>query len=249
MKRERLPLLDALRGLTILSMVAYHGMYDLVELYGVRVGWFWEAPGYVWQQSICWTFILLSGFCWGLGSRPLRRGLVVSICGLVVTVVTWVFMPSERIIFGILTFTGAAMLALVPLSKLLEKVPAGTGLVVSALFFFVTRNVNAGCWGFEQLVLGRVPEGLYRNLFTTFLGFQAPGFYSGDYFSFLPWIFLYLCGYFLYRLLGSRERVLRVLRLRGGFLETIGRHSLLIYMLHQIVLMAVFTVAAWGGLL
>ncbi|MCD8363055.1 MAG: DUF1624 domain-containing protein [Lachnospiraceae bacterium] len=249
MKRERLPFLDALRGLTIISMVAYHGMYDLVELYGVHAEWYWETPGYVWQQSICWTFILLSGFCWSLGSRPLRRGLLVSVCGLVVTAVTGVFMPSELIIFGILTFTGAAMLVLIPLSGLLEKIPAGWGLAASALLFFLTRNVNTGYWGFEQITLGRVPDGLYRNLITTFLGFQAPGFYSSDYFSLFPWLFLYLCGYFLYRLLGSRRSVLHLLRRRGGFLETIGRHSLPIYMLHQIVLMAVFMVAVWIGLL
>ena len=71
MTRERYHLLDALRGLTLISMIAYHGMYDLVEIYGADVSWFWDTPGRVWQQSVCWTFILLSGFCWNLGKQPL----------------------------------------------------------------------------------------------------------------------------------------------------------------------------------
>ena len=35
-ERKRLYLLDALRGLTLISMILYHGMFDLVEIYGIR---------------------------------------------------------------------------------------------------------------------------------------------------------------------------------------------------------------------
>lgn len=239
MKRERYYLLDGLRGITLLSMIAYHGMFDLVELYGVAVDWFWDTPGYVWQQSICWTFILLSGFCWSLGHAPLRRGLIISAGGLVITAVTFLFMPSERILFGILTFTGAAMLVMLPFSKLLAKIPGWSGLAGSGLLFFLTRNINKGYWGFEQIILGSVPRVFYRGIFMTFLGFPEPGFFSGDYFSFVPWIFLYLCGYFLYRTVMKYEVVRKALRHRAGFLEWLGKHSLILYMLHQPVLIAI----------
>ena len=36
-KKERYHLLDGLRGITLISMILYHGMFDLVELYGVSV--------------------------------------------------------------------------------------------------------------------------------------------------------------------------------------------------------------------
>lgn len=240
MKQERLHVLDALRGLTLISMILYHGMFDLVELYGVPVSWFWDTPGYVWQQSICWTFILLSGFCWQLGNFPLKRGLTVFGCGAVITAVTYLFLPSERILFGILTFTGAAMLVMFPLTGVLKKVPAGVGLFISGALFFLTRNVNRGCFGFESVLLGNVPQSLYQGYFMTFLGFPMPGFFSSDYFSFIPWFFLYLCGYFLYDILISRESIRSFLGRRAGMLEWLGRHSLLIYMLHQPVLMAIF---------
>ena len=232
-ERERYHLLDGLRGITLISMILYHGMFDLVVMYGVSVPWFFRAPGYVWQQSVCWTFILLSGFCWRLGHSPWKRGIVISVCGLIITFVTFVFMPSERILFGILTFTGAAMLALIPVDGYFRKVSQSAGLFISAVLFFLTRNVNGGQLGFESLVLCEVPEGFYRGPVTAALGFPGPGFFSGDYFSFVPWIFLYLCGYFLYGMLMGRERAGRALCRRAGFLEWIGKHSLFLYMLHQ----------------
>lgn len=238
--KERYHLLDGLRGLTLISMILYHGLFDLVELYGVSVKWFWKTPGYVWQQSICWTFILLSGFCWRLGKAPLKRGIIISLCGIVITIVTFLFMSSERILFGILTFTGAAMLSLIPLAGVLQKIPAWAGFIGSGLLFFLTRNVNRGLWGFESVVLGRFPDGLYRGTLMTALGFPEPGFFSGDYFSFLPWIFLYLCGYFLYGILMEQETVKRLLLHRAGCLEWIGRYSLPIYMLHQPALILIF---------
>ena len=40
MEGKRQYLLDGLRGLTLISMILYHGMFDLLEIYGVHVSWF-----------------------------------------------------------------------------------------------------------------------------------------------------------------------------------------------------------------
>lgn len=64
----RCALLDELRGLDLISMMLYHGMWDLVYLFGVRAPWYGSWQGELWQQSICWVFILLSGFCLPLGA-------------------------------------------------------------------------------------------------------------------------------------------------------------------------------------
>ena len=63
--------LDELRGLDLLSMIAYHGCWDAVFLFGLRAEWYTGWPGHLWQQSICWVFILLSGFCVPLGRHSL----------------------------------------------------------------------------------------------------------------------------------------------------------------------------------
>lgn len=57
MKKERYHLLDGIRGIALLSIIAYHGMYDLVELYGVPADWFWKTPGYLWQQGSCYIYL------------------------------------------------------------------------------------------------------------------------------------------------------------------------------------------------
>ena len=130
--RRRIAALDALRGLTLVSMIAYHACWDLVYLFHADWDWYRGTGAYIWQQSICWTFILLSGFCFSLGRRPLRRGLMVFGCGWVVTLVTVLFMPEEQIWFGVLTLIGSCMLLMVPLEKLLRHVPAGVGLAAAA---------------------------------------------------------------------------------------------------------------------
>ena len=43
--------------------------------------------------------------------------------------VTWIFMPEERITFGILTFLGSAMLLLMLLKPLLEHIPSVLGFL------------------------------------------------------------------------------------------------------------------------
>ena len=236
LQQGRVAALDALRGLTILSMIAYHGCWDLVYLFRMDWDWYRGSGAYLWQQSICWTFILLSGFCFSMGRRPLRRGVTVFACGAAVTAVTVAFMPGEQIWFGVLTLIGTAMLAAVPVDRLTGRVPAGAGLAVSAGLFFLTRNVNRGTLGFEGLVLAQVPAGLYRNGLTAYLGFPGPDFFSTDYFSVVPWIFLFLSGYFLYRLCG--KRILDALRRLPDCrpLAALGRASLAVYMLHQPVL-------------
>lgn len=249
-KSGRIWELDALRGATLISMAAYHGMWDLVYLFGLRADWYSETPGYLWQQSICWCFILLSGFCWGLGRRPLKRGLMVFGGGALVTAVTLLAMPAERVVFGVLTLIGSAMLLMIPLHTLFRKIPARMapiGVLASALLFFLTRNVARGSFGFEGIRLGAVPAAFYRDYLTAYFGFPPAGFYSTDYFPLLPWFFLFLAGYFIFQAVSP---LLRRKRETDGFSPApaamkpfcwIGRHSLILYLLHQPVLYGAFT--------
>lgn len=189
MKPNRSGTLDTLRGLTLLSMMAYHGCWDLVYLRGLSWSWYHGFWAYVWQQSICCTFILLSGYCWQMGRHPLRRGLM----------------------------------------------SFGGGLAGAFGLFLLVRNINDGFLGFAGVPILMLPRSWYANLFTAGLGFPGPGFVSSDYFSLLPWLLLFWTGYFLYRLRPA-EPLLPDIRLPG--FSAMGRHSLLIYLLHQPVLYA-----------
>lgn len=238
--RPHYGLLDTVRGVCILSMVAYHGMYDLVDIFGLPSAWYTGLPGYIWQQSICWTFILLSGMCWQLSRHHVKRGLLLVGCGAAISLITWLAMPSQRILYGVLNLLGLSALLLIPLDKLFRKVPAWAGLGGALLLFALTKNVSRGSLGFEGLVLCQLPSWLYVTDLLAVAGFPSPGFWSTDYFPLLPWFFLFCAGYFLWGLLSQSERAKE--RLASGVrpLSFLGRHSLVIYLAHQPVLMGVF---------
>ena len=106
----RLALLDSLRGLTLISMILFHACWDAVYLLGVNWPWYGSRAAYIWQQSICWTFIFLSGFCIPFSSKLLRRGLEVFGAGALVMAVTCLLLPEDRVVFGVLTLIGSCML-------------------------------------------------------------------------------------------------------------------------------------------
>ena len=238
-KRPHYDLLDTVRGLCILSMVAYHGMYDLVDIIGLGAPWYTGLPGYIWQQSICWTFILLSGMCWQLSRHHVKRGLLLVGCGAAITLVTWLVMPSQRILYGVLNLLGLSALLLIPLEKVFRKIPAWAGLAGALLLFALTRNVSRGSLGFEGLVLCPLPEWLYTTDLFAVVGFHSPSFWSTDYFPLLPWFFLFCAGYFLWSGLSKSSRIKELLQAGVRPLSFLGRHSLVIYLLHQPVLMGV----------
>lgn len=162
---DRYRLLDELRGLDLISMMLYHGMWDVVFLFGVAQKWYTGRPGFVWQQSICWVFILLSGFCLPLGHHPFRRGAVVFGAGALVTAVTLLFLPEDVVWFGVLTLLGSSMLLTAALDPLLRRVPPAVGVAVSALLFWVTYPTMNGFW---NLPGGRLalPQALYASYTT-----------------------------------------------------------------------------------
>lgn len=237
----RYPLIDEIRGLTLLSMLLYHGCWDLVYIFRIKAPWYESQGAYFWQQSICWTFIFLSGFCWHFGRNKVRHGLKIFLGGAIITVATLLFMPEDRVVFGVLTFLGSAALLMIIFDKGLKTISAGAGFVISMIAFAMTKLVNQGFLGFASFRILALPSFLYRNLFTAFLGFPPLSFFSTDYFSIIPWIFLYIAGYYAFIWMKNKDR-LRVFKNSVcpplGFL---GRHSFLIYMVHQPILFAVLS--------
>ena len=124
-KPDRVCLLDELRGLAVLLMIFYHGAYDAVYIFRFTgSGWFTSAPMDFLQRYIAVSFILIAGIMGRYSRSNFRRGVKTFLCGLLVTAVTLLVMPSERILFGILHFLGAAMMLLGLCEPLLRKIPA-----------------------------------------------------------------------------------------------------------------------------
>ena len=239
---DRLNLIDVIRGITILSMIGFHTCWDLYYFnLGVTEEFITGTGAYIWQQSICWSFILISGFSFVLGHKHLKHGLLALGGGIIITIVTCLLLYDERDIFGVLYLHGISILLMILIDQVIPKDKAVyiIGLLISAGIFFLTKNVYRGFLGFEGINICALPEKLYRGYFMTFLGFKDPEFYSSDYFPLLPWFFLFAMGYFLAKLFLDRLKTHKVMYADIRPLSFIGRHSLIIYMLHQVVIYGV----------
>lgn len=225
--KKRIWELDALRGLLILGMIAIHLTYDLVDLYRVVTlqNPFWYNLGTAWGGM---PFVVISGICVSFSSRPVRRGAMVFGCGMLCTLVTammYLLNFSGKgivIYFGILHCLGVCMMLWPLLRRLRTPWLVLLGIAIIVFGLYARANLRIG-----SFLL--VP-----------LGIPNRGFSSSDYFPLLPNLGYFLLGATLGRWLYPTRRSLlpqvneNNLILR--FLGFCGRHSLLIYLIHQPVL-------------
>ena len=218
--------LDVLRGIFMILIMYFHLMYDLVHLFGL-VELTTPLAKALYQMGNDWggtPFLVISGLCATLGSRPVRRGLQVIAGGLIINLVTlgmYLFGFADKgiiIYFGVLHCIGTCML----LWPLFRKLPTWLLTVLGVIL------AAAGLY-----MRGRA----YVDFpWLTPLGFVQRGFSSSDFFPLLPNLGYFFLGAAGGRMLYKEKRTLfpqvnssipvRVL----GF---IGRHSLVFYLLHQ----------------
>ncbi|MBQ6153280.1 MAG: DUF1624 domain-containing protein [Ruminococcus sp.] len=232
---KRYNLIDAIRGIAIINMIAYHLCYDIFVVFAVDENWYLTTGATIWERFICYTFILVSGVSMNFSKHPYKRGIIVNLCGFAITAITAIFMPSQVIWFGILNLIGCAMLITAALKPVYEKLPPIMGAVGFFLLFSFFYGVPKQFLGFFNFRLIPLPEGLYQVKFLSFLGLKSTDFYSADFFPLLPWIFLFFAGFFLWKTLKT-FRATELFRQRIPVLDLIGRHSLPIYLLHQPIL-------------
>ena len=68
-------------------------------------------------------------------------------------------------------------------------------------------------------------------------GIHSPGYASFDYFPLVPWLGIFLVGTALGKSVYAARRSLLPWRLPSTFVNGAGRHSLIIYLVHQPVIM------------
>ena len=210
-------------------MVAYHFLYDLA-LFGV-ITWqqMFSAPLNVMQKFICCSFIFLAGASARFSRSNLRHGLVVLAAGVIVEVGALV--GGQVIRFGVLMLLGSSMVIYHFVGKHLRKLPGLPLALVSAALYFLTGAATGA--------VTVTSRWLYP------LGLTYPGFSSADYFPLLPWFFLFIVGtVFGGWCLNHRENRVLTAPL-PAFFTWPGRHSLLIYVLHQPVLYGL-SLLIWG---
>lgn len=238
-QKEWYHLLDGFRGFALINMLFFHFYYDVYIIFGQEPGWYSRGEIQIWQQFICISFLLISGISWHFSRNNLKRGLLLNLYGLIITAVTYVFMPSQTVRFGILNCIGCATLLMIPLHKLFQhissrhKISASVlGFGSALLLFTFTRNITDGYLGTGGLRL-ILPQSLYHFPPMAVLGFPYSGFRSSDYFPVLPWFFLFVAGYFLWDVISCKASLANLFKKKLPVLSRLGQKTIWIYMLHQ----------------
>jgi uncharacterized membrane protein len=224
--------IDAVRGIAILMMICFHTVYDLnffmIAPVNVSTGfwrWFAMATASLFLFIVGISLVVsrarsadkLSGFA--LTKKFLYRGAGIFSLGLLVTLATWLYLHEGFIIFGILHLIGVSVILSVLFFRF-KKYNIFLGLLCIAAGFFI-RNITGPAW---LLPLGIVPV----------------SFFSVDYTPLIPWFGAVLIGMgigeFLYSG-GVRQFAAPHLPDRVAEpLAFLGRHSLVIYLVHQPVI-------------
>ncbi len=234
--RRRIWEIDFLRGLAIILMVGYHLLFDLGEFRGVRrfLGFSTDLSTFAWTAAhhfFAGLFVLLSGISSTLSRNNIRRGLRLLAVSFAVTAVTYLFDPASSIFFGILQCLAVSML----------------------IYGAALKNAGPlGCAAGGAIVigLGAALRMLTRGVVVPFdwllpFGITSPTFSSYDYFPLLPWFGIFLAGAALGKSVYAPKQSLIPWRLPESFINTAGRHSLLIYILHQPIILGVFYLLGW----
>ncbi len=231
---ERFWEVDAARGVAILMMVLYHFLYDLDTFGGYGI----ESTTGFWARFAdltAFSFVFLVGVSLSISysrteyGSPNRnsfgkyfgRGLKILGYGMVLTFATWLA-GAGVIVFGILHLIGVSIVLAYPfLSLRLPNLLLGLGIIAVGLYVSSLDPSPETIW---LLPFGLVPETLFMP----------------DYRPLLPWFGVVLLGLFVGNILYSRgRRTFRILPTEPAaarVLGPLGRNSLLIYLVHQPVL-------------
>jgi len=227
---SRLQVVDALRGVAIGLMVVYHLCFDLNYFHVVSIDFNHETLWLGLRAVIVSLFLGLVGMSLHLaaararfGRAFLRRFGLVAGCAMLVTVASAVTFPRSIIFFGVLHFIAVAMLLGRP------------------MVHFYRANLVIGL---VLLVVGlSVQHPLFDHPALQWIGMMTHKPVTEDYVPLLPWFGVVLIGMFLGHTLClpglAPVRDWRSGRFQARALAFLGRHSLLIYMVHQPVLFAV----------
>lgn len=227
--KQRIELIDAIRGFDLYVMVVHHICYDLCAFLGFPWVWFSNPVWDVVHYLSAGTFILLAGVSANFSRSNTKRGLRTLAIALGITVVT--YLMDMPILFGVLHLLGACMVLYGLTQGFWQRLPAWVIPALSA----------AGTLATARLVNGWPSALPHLWMF----GLVTPDFFSSDYFPLLPWVFVFLFGTWAGRYIRAGRLPRRFYEAKAPRLAAVGRHSLLIYVAHQPVIYALVMLAKY----
>jgi len=239
-RAERYQEIDLVRGIALVMMILFHTLFDLnfFQVFPVDVyTGFWRCFAY----ATATLFLCVVGIslvisraraaryldAGALAKKFVVRGAGIFCLGLLVTAVTWWYLYEGFVVFGILSVISVSVMCS-PLFFRFGKKNALLGLLVIIIGWTFT-TIRGPIW--------LLPIGIY-----------PASFWSVDYTPVFPWLGVVLIGIALGDILypgGVRSFALPQLPTNAiAPLVFMGRHSLLIYLVHQPLILAVLYLIA-----
>jgi uncharacterized membrane protein len=231
--------IDFLRGIAIILMIFFHIIYDL-NFFSITDFNIYSGIIFFIARLSALIFVILAGVSLSisysrvkkyLSSKDIiikfiKRGIKIFFLGIIISIITWLYIPSGFVIFGILHFVGIS-------------------IILSLIFIgYIFFNVIIGIL---FIVIGFYLKSLTFNFnFIIPLGFIPNNFWTIDYFPLLPWFGVILIGISIGNLIYPNHiRKYNIIDLSENFLVKffcfLGRNSLVIYFIHQpIIIFLIF---------
>ena len=230
-KIERIILIDAIRGIAITGVVLFHIVWDL-EFTGFISGYayhpIWLAFGWI----LAGTFMTLVGVNLALAHSEsinigafMKRWFVIALAAALITVVTYFAFPESFIFFGVLHSIAAGSLIGLVLMRLPVTIVLIVGVMVCTLPFYVSTPY-------------------FNTRWLAWIGFSSMPPLSNDFVPIFPWVGLTLIGMAGAKVVVARRWIDHFSKLSTSgkiaqMLVWLGRRSLIIYLVHQPVLLAI----------
>ena len=236
-KPRRIHLMDELRGFAVFCMIFYHGFYTVGYIFNVGLGTLFFRFFMPAEPFYAGLFMFISGIACNLSHSNLSRGLKLLALAMGVTLATWLVIPDDVIVFGILHFLAVCMVLCGLLLPVIDRFGfSWIQVAVCAVLFLFTMNVGRGFLGPGGPLAFVLPEAFYSTDWLAPLGMYSANFHSADYFSLLPWVFVYFAGVFVGKLAKAGKFPECMYRSRVPAFSWMGRHALILYLAHQPVI-------------
>jgi len=236
--------LDAMRGLAMIFVIWMHISWDLRYIFDLADCRYLDAP---WFEGAMHPFFLVifvgvSGVCCTFSRSNVRRGIKLISVALGLTAVTVVatygFGADCLIIFNVLHLLSCGIF-IYALVEFVEK---------KAKIDHKLTNVLLGLFGIYGIILGDTISYFNRTVNcpllipTGIIMDCTPG--MADYMPLFPWIGVFMVGALVGRVCYKDKKTVfppkfKATRKITAPLEFIGRHSLVIYIVHQPVVLGI----------
>ena len=232
----RIDAVDIARGVAIIAMVLYHFAWDLGFLGFIATDVAHHPVGRNVARAIAGSFLLIAGLSLVLanhaGQSPRhfwRRIRKIGLAALAITAATWFVFPDAFIYFGILHMIAVGSILALPFLQMRVSAVLALAALVLVAPHFVSLSAFDSRW-------------------LAWTGFAQTPPMTLDFEPVFPWFAAVLTGVAIGRLMVDRGWHARLARWRARraafaaparWLAATGRWSLVIYLVHQPVLLGV----------